>query len=129
MKPVKYPADYDGTQSLRDYLKQFERCSVVDGWSNEEAAVFLATSLREEAQKVLNGLSDSNCLNYKIVDRLKLRFGVKKQGKLHQVCLHSRCKQENESVQALAADMCSIYSIAYQDCLLTFRKIYHPAFH
>ena len=40
MKPVKNPADHDGTQSLRDYLKHFERCSVVNGWSKEEAAVF-----------------------------------------------------------------------------------------
>ena len=29
-KPVKNPADYDGSQSLRDYLRHFERCSVVN---------------------------------------------------------------------------------------------------
>ena len=51
MKPVKNPADYDGTQALRDYLKHFERCPVVNGWSKEEAAVFLAASLPGEAQK------------------------------------------------------------------------------
>ena len=69
------PADYDGTQSLRDYLRHFERCSVANGWSKEEAAVFLAASLRGEAQKVLNGLSDTDCRNYKkIVDRLELPF-------------------------------------------------------
>ena len=44
-KPVKNPADYDGTQSLRDYLKHFERCSVVNGWNEDEAAVFLAAIL------------------------------------------------------------------------------------
>ena len=60
MKPVKNPADYDGTQSLRDYLKHFEHCSVVNGWSKEEAAIFLAASLRGEAQKVLNGLSETD---------------------------------------------------------------------
>lgn len=61
MKPVKNPADYDSTQSLRDYLKHFEHCSVVNGWSKEEAAIFLAASLRGEAQKVLNGLSETDC--------------------------------------------------------------------
>ena len=52
-KPVKNPADYDGSQSLRDYLRHFERCSVVNGWSKDEAAISLATSLRGEAQKSL----------------------------------------------------------------------------
>ena len=99
MKPVKNPVDYDGTQSLRDYLKHFERCSVVNSWSKEEAAVFLAASLRGEAQKVLTGLSDTDCRNYeKIVGRLELRFGVEKQCELHQARLHSRTQQEKESV-------------------------------
>ena len=79
-KLIKNPADYDGTRSLSDYLKHFERCSVVNGWSQEEAALLLAARLREEAQKVLNGMSDSECRNYaKIVDKLEVRcelFGV-----------------------------------------------------
>ena len=116
MKPVKNPADYDGTQPLRDYLKHFERCSVVNSWSKEEAAVFLAASLRGEAQKVLNGLSDTDCRDYKkIVDKLELRFGVEKQRELHEARLHSRRLQENKSVQALAADIRSLSSLAYQD--------------
>ena len=115
-KPVKNPADYDGSQSLRDYLRHFERCSVVNGWSKDEAAVFLVASLRGEAQKVLNGMSDSDCRNYaKIVDKLELRFGVEKQRELHQARLHNRRQQENESVQALAADIRSMSSLAYQD--------------
>ena len=124
MKPVKNPADYDGTQSLRDYLKHFERCSVVNGWSKEEAAVFLAASLRGEAQKVLNGLSDTDCRDYKkIVDILELRFGVEKQRELHQTRLHSRRQQENESVQALAADIRSMSYLAYiRICLQTLKK-------
>ena len=115
-KPVKNPTDYDGTQSLRDYLKHFERCSVVNGWSKDEAAVFLAASLRSKAQKVLNGMSDSDCRNYaKIVDKLELRFGVEKQRELHQVRLHNLRQQEHESVQALAADIRCMSSLAYQD--------------
>ena len=115
-KPVKNPADYDGTLSLRDYLKHFERCSVVNGWNKDEAAVFLAASLRGEAQKVMNGMSDSDCRNYgKIVDKLELRFGVEKQRELYQARLHNRRQQENESVQALAADIRSMSTLAYQD--------------
>ena len=52
--PVKNPADYDGSQSLRDYLRHFHfRCSVVNGWSKDEAAILLAASLRSETQKSL----------------------------------------------------------------------------
>ena len=116
LKPVKNPADFDGTQSLRDYLKHFERCSVVNGWNKKEAAVFLAATLHGEAQKVINGMSDSDCRNYaKIVDKLELRFGVKKQCELHQARLHNRRQQENESVQALSADIRSMSILPYQD--------------
>ena len=72
-------------------MKHLERCPVVNGWNQEEAALFLAAGLRGEAQKVLNGMSDSDCRNYaKIVDKLELRFGVEKQRELHQVRLHNR---------------------------------------
>ena len=61
-------------------------------------------------------MSDSECRNYaKIVDKLELRFGVEKQRELHQARLHNRRQQENESVQALAANIRSLSSLAYQD--------------
>ena len=61
-------------------------------------------------------MSDSDCRNYaKIVDKLELRFGVEKQRELHQARLHNRRQQENESVQALAADIRAMTSLAYQD--------------
>ena len=79
----------------------------------------MAASLRGEAQKVLNGMSDSDCRDYaKIVDKLQLRFGVEKQRELHQECLHHSRLQEHESVrQALAVDIrCyCMSSLAYQD--------------
>ena len=61
-------------------------------------------------------MSDSDYRNYaKIVDKLELRFGVQKQRELHQARLHNRRQQEHESVQALAADICCISSLAYHD--------------
>ena len=122
-KAIKNPVDYDGTQSLRDYLKHFERCSVVNGWNQEEAALFLAAGLRGEAQKVLNGMSDSDCRNYaKIVDKLELRFGVEKQRELHQVRLHNRRQLESS---------CCRYSLSVKFSLSGLisghsRKIYRP---
>lgn len=64
---------------------------------------------------MLNGISDSKCRNYaKIVDKLELRLGVDKQRELYQARLHNRRQQENESVQALAANIRSLSSLAYQ---------------
>lgn len=107
---------YDSAQSLCDYLKQLECCSVVSGWSQEEASSFLATGLRGEMQKVLNGMSDSDCRNYtKLVDKLELWFGVEKQHESHQVCLSNRRQLGNRTFKALAADIWSMSSLAYQD--------------
>ena len=60
-KPVKLPDDYNGKTSLRDYLRHFNRCAVVNDWSPEESAVFLSAALRGDAQKILHGMSDNDC--------------------------------------------------------------------
>ena len=91
------PQDYDGSQPLRDFLRHFERCAVVNGWRDEDRAVFLAAGLRGEAQKILSGLSNDECHQYnKLVERLELRFGVAKQLQLHQARLQpaSRAKRK-----------------------------------
>ena len=109
---------YDGTQSLCDYLKQLERCTVVSGWSREEAASFFLLQAFEEKR-----MSGSDCRKYtKIVGKSELWFGAEKQCESHQVCL-SNCRQlENRSVQALAADIRSMSSLAYQDLSLDTQK-------
>ena len=132
MKPVKNPVDYDGTQLLRDYLKHFERCSVVNGWSKEEAAVFLAASLHGEAQKVLNGLSDTNCRDYKkVVDKLELRFGVEKQMSYTR---HVSKAVDNRKMKVFITSSCCRYPVYVQSSLSGFvskhsGKTCRPAFH
>ena len=76
-KPIKLPDDYNGSTSLRDYLRHFDRCAVVNEWNTEESALFLSAALRGEAQKILHGMSDDDCRNYqKLVARLEARYGV-----------------------------------------------------
>ena len=115
-KPVKLPEDFDGKQPLKEYLMHFERCSIVNGWTEEEKAMFLAASLRGDSRKLLSGLTDSDCQQYdKIVARLQLRFGVEKQAELHQARLLNRRQFEGESLQVLATDIRSMVDLAYQD--------------
>ena len=115
-KPVKLPEDFDGKQPLKEYLMHFERCALINGWNEEEKAMFLAASLRGESRKLLSGLTESEGRQYaKIVERLQLRFGVEKQAELHQARLLTRRQFEGESLQMLASDIRSLVDLAYQD--------------
>ena len=72
-KPVKLLEDFDGKQPLKEYLLHFERCSLINGWTEGEKAMFLATSLSGESRKLLSGLTESEGRQYaKIVERLQL---------------------------------------------------------
>ena len=55
------PEDFDGKKPLKEYLMHFERFSIVNGWNEEEKAVFLTASLRGDSRKLLSGLTDSEC--------------------------------------------------------------------
>ena len=113
-KPVKVPEDFDGKQPLKEYLLHFERRSLINGWTEEKKAMFLAASLCGESRKLLSGLTESEGRQYtKIVERLQLRFGVEKQAELHQARLLNRRQFEGESLQMLATDIRSM--VSYQD--------------
>ena len=115
-QPVKLPEDFDGKQPLKEYLMHFERCAIVNGWNEEEKAMFLTASLRGDSRKLLSGLTELECKQYsKIVARLQLRFGVEKQAELHQSRLLNRRQFEGESLPMLATDIRSMVDLAYQD--------------
>lgn len=49
----------------------------------------------------------------KIMLKLEYQFGVEKQREIHQMRLHNDRQLENESVQALVADIRSLSSLPY----------------
>lgn len=49
----------------------------------------------------------------KIMLKLEFQFGVEKQREIHQMRLHNNRQLENESVQALVADIRSLSSLPY----------------
>ncbi|VDI05519.1 Hypothetical predicted protein [Mytilus galloprovincialis] len=51
-------ATYDGSGDWNDYRSHFEACSSINGWDNLEKGLYLAASLRGQAQGVLGDLSD-----------------------------------------------------------------------
>ena len=113
-KLVKLPEDFDGKQPLKEYLMHFERCAIVNGWNEEDKAMFLTASLRGDSRKLLSGLTELECKQYsKIVEQLQLRFGVEKQAELHQARLLNRRQFEGESLPMLATDIRSMVDLAY----------------
>ena len=115
-KRVKFPEDFDGKEPLKEYLMHFERYAIVNVWNEEDKAMFLTASLRVDSRKLLSGLTELECKQYsKIVERLQLRFGVEKQGGLHQARLLNRRQFESESLPMLATDIRSMVDLAYQD--------------
>ena len=115
-RPVKLAEDFDCKQTLKEYLMHFARCAIVNGWNEEEKAMFSTASLRGDSRKLLSGLTELECKQYsKIVERLQLRFGVEKQAELHQARLLNRRQFEGESLPMLATDIRSMEDLAYQD--------------
>ena len=69
------PASFDGTNSWKDYKSHFDACAKINNWSIEEKELFLAVSLRGQAQGVLGDLhEDTNRHYYVLVKALEERF-------------------------------------------------------
>ncbi|VDI38820.1 Hypothetical predicted protein [Mytilus galloprovincialis] len=68
-------ATYDGSGDWNDYRSHFEACSSINGWDNLEKGLYLAASLRGQAQGVLGDLSDDKKSHFdQLVRSLEERF-------------------------------------------------------
>ena len=78
------PATFDGTNSWKDYKSHFDACAKINNWSIEEKGLFLAVSLRGQAQGVLGDLpEDTNRHYYVLVQALEERFAPPNQTELY----------------------------------------------
>ena len=72
-------ATYDGSTSWLDYKAHFETCAEINKWSYLEKGLYLAVSLRGQAQEVMGNL----CTNSKdygaLVQALEERFSPPNQ--------------------------------------------------
>ncbi|KAH3862669.1 hypothetical protein DPMN_025642 [Dreissena polymorpha] len=68
------PATYDGSGSWSDYKAHFDACSELNRWTETEKGLYLAVSLRGQAQGVFGNLS-KQCNDYtELVIALQERF-------------------------------------------------------
>ena len=92
------PATYDGSSSWLDYKCHFEACASVNGWNEEKKGLFLALSLRGQAQAVLGDLPKDRGQHYEtLVRSLQERFSLPNQTDLYRVQLKERRQRPLET--------------------------------
>ena len=55
------PASYDGTGHWSDYKAHFNACAEINNWTEKEKGLYLAVSLRGQAQGVFGNLAKDSC--------------------------------------------------------------------
>ena len=115
-KPVQEPPKYDGKSSWEAFLVQFEIAAKLNGWNDEQKALFLVTSLHGNATLILSNISGNERGDYaKLVAALSSRFGITHQSDLARAKLKTRIKRREESLPELAENVETLTRKAYPD--------------
>ena len=78
------PATFDGTGSWLDYRSHFDACAMLNNWTQREMGLYLAVSLRGQAQGVLGNLTSTHKHDYNLlVNSLEDRFAPSNQNDLY----------------------------------------------
>ena len=108
------PATYDGSSSWLDYKCHFEACANVNGWNEEKKGLFLALSLRGQAQAVLGDLPTDRGQHYEtLVRSLQERFSPPNQTDLYRVQLKERRQKPTETLSELGQSIRRLTNLAY----------------
>ena len=108
------PATYDGKSSWLDYKSHFEACATLGHWSEEDKAMYLAVSLRGQAQSVLGDLAGGVPKKYKeLITALNERFSPPNQMELHRAQLRERKQRATNSLQELGQSIRRLTNLAY----------------
>ena len=115
-KPVQELPKFDGKGSWEAFLAQFEIAAQMNGWNDEQKALFLATSLHGNATLILSNMSRNDRQDYaKLVTALTTRFGITHQADLARAKLKTRVKRREESLPELAESVEGLTRKAYPD--------------
>ena len=116
-KPNITPDRFDGKIPWRDYVSHFEACRMVNNWSNEQAKVFLAASLRGPALKILgNKAVDTSQITYlELIDLLGKRFGPGQLAENYLLELRHRRQGPRETLQELGQAVRDLATLAYPE--------------
>ena len=108
------PATYDGTGLWNDYLSHFESVSLLNHWTETEKGLYLAASLRGQAQGILGNQPRDDRQNYtKLVQSLQDRFAPSNQTELYRAQLREKRQKASESLPEMGQDVRRLTNLAY----------------
>ena len=107
------PATFDGTGSWLDYRAHFDAVAEINRWNQTEKGLYLAVSLRGQAQGVFGNISTQSKDYDKLVKALEERFSPPNQMELYRVQLQERRQTASETLSALGQDIRRLTNLAY----------------
>ena len=107
------PATFDGTGSWLDYRAHFDAVAEINRWNATEKGLYLAVSLRGQAQGVFGNISTQSRDYDKLVKALEERFAPPNQTELYRVQLRERRQTASETLSALGQDIRRLTNLAY----------------
>ena len=107
------PATFDGTGSWLDYSAHFDAVAEINRWNATEKGLYLAVSLRGQAQGVFGNIA-TQLMDYdKVVKALEERFAPPNQTELYRVQLRKRRQTASETLSALGQYIRRLTNLAY----------------
>ena len=107
------PATYDGTGSWQDYKAHFEACAKINNWSEMDKGLYLAVSLRGQAQGVLGNITGDFHDYDALMTTLQERFAPPNQTELYRAQLRDRHQKASETLSELAQDIRRLTNLSY----------------
>ena len=105
---------YDGSTPWKDFLSHFEAVARINKWSKTEKGLYLAVSLRGQAQGILGDLPKGKQENFKsLVKALEERFAPPNQDELYRAQLVERRQKATESLPELGQAIRRLVNLAY----------------
>lgn len=115
-RPVIKPDRYDGKASWPSYLKHFELCSDLNGWTEKDKLQFLAVLLTGSAQQVLSTMPKDATGDYqKLVKALQARFDPLGRQELYRAQLRNRRQKPGENLVEMAEEIRRLVEKVYVD--------------
>ena len=112
--PHMKPPTYNGDEDWESYLNHFELCAMLGRWSYQDRVLYLAASLRGNAQVYYMTLMPAERPSYHtLVVKLGLRFSNARQQPMWISRLEARVRRQNESIAELGDDLRCMSQRAY----------------
>ena len=112
--PHMKPQTYNGDEDWESYFNHFELCAKLGRWSYHDRVLYLAASLRGNAQVNYMTLMPAERSSYHtLVVKLGLRFSNARQQPMWISRLEARVRRQNESMAELGDDLRRMSQRAY----------------